>query len=309
MNLTFITRAVGAVNLAVKAHAPTLMVTGGVVSMGAAVVTASRKTLDLEEILAPAVAALETVEEATGKTGYVGGEFTPEKARGARYKIYTKAGFELCKHYAVPGVLFIGGAGLVFGGHHIMVKRNAAMAVAFTTLQRALEKYRHSAREAMGPEFDRGMMEGYTNKEVIDDKSGAVETISTMDWESDFHDPYNRVFEQGESTLWQPDLGINKDFLDVQRSYAQQLLNRRGYLYLSEVYNSLGFDESPISRLVGWRVKQLPDGTKNIPVVDFGLDRPIQDDWKYNREQAIYLDFNCQGMIIGGKVQKLLEKA
>ena len=132
--------------------------------------------------------------------------------------------------------------------------------------------------------------------------------ITTRDWNESAHDPYNRVFEQGATSQWVPDLGINKGFVHNQNRFAQERLLREGILYLSDVYKALGFPETDISRVVGWKVKRLPDGSKDIPVVDFGLDKPHPDDWKYNKERAIYLDFNCQGLIIGGKVQKILER-
>lgn len=309
MNIAFATRALGAVRLALQANAPTLMVAGGVASMGAAVVTASRKTLHLEEVLEPHVALLERIDNAADQPMLDGSPYTPEKARQDRFKVYSRAGFSLTKHYSVPGILFLGGAGLVFGGHRIMLKRNAALAVAFTTIQKAFEAYRQRAVESMGPEFDRAMMHGWKKKEVYDEETGKTTTEAALDWDAEGNDPYARIFQQGESDSWQPDNYINKDFLEIQQSYAQQLLNRRGYLYLSEVYTALGFAESPLSRLVGWRVKKLPDGTKDIPMVDFGLNTPHADDWKLSREQAVYLDFNCQGFIIGGKVQKILEQA
>lgn len=309
MNLHFATRALGAARLALQANAPTLMVVGGVVSMGAAVVTASKKTLDLEEILAPAVQALDTIEQATGHTGYIGGEFTEQNARTARYKVYSRATLDCTKHYAVPGVLFFGGAALVFGGHRIMLKRNAAITLAFTTMKKALDTYRANVIKAAGPEFDRAMTMGYKNREIVDEATGKTEMVSDFDWDADLNDPYARIFEQGESSQWVPDLGINKDFLEIQQQYAQQLLNRQGHLYLSDVYKALGMAESPLSRLVGWKVERLPDGSKNIPMVDFGLNTPMADDWTYSKDNAVYLDFNCQGFIIGGKVQKIMEKA
>lgn len=309
MNLSFVTRAVGAVKLAAKANAPTIMVTTGVVAMGASVVTASRKTLSLEEILAPAVQALDTVEQATGHVGYIGGEYTKEKAQKDRYKIYGVASLKCVRHYAVPIVLFVGGTALVFGGHRIMIQRNAALGLAFTTVQQAFAKYRQNASEVMGPDFDRAMLKGFVTKDVIDPETGKTQTVQVLDWDGDDIDPYNRVFEQGESTMWKPDLGMNKDFLEVQRGFCQQVLNRQHYLYLSDVYKALGMEESPLSRLVGWKVDRLPDGSRNIPQISFGLDTPMADDWKYSQEHAIYLDFNCQGLIIGGDVQKKLEKA
>ena len=109
--------------------------------------------------------------------------------------------------------------------------------------------------------------------------------------------------------MWTPDLGINKMTIQNQQRYAQELLNRRDYLYLYEVYQALGFDPTPTSRVVGWKNRRLMDGSKEIAVVDFGLDRRMPDDWKYTPEAAIYLDFNCQGLIVGGEVQKALERA
>lgn len=308
MNLKFITQAVGASSLVLKEHAPTLMVVGGVISMGASVITASRKTLHVDQVLEPHVVKLEEIkaaEDAAMTRNHI--SYTPEMARSDRYKMYVKTSYVLAKHYAVPGVLFIGGACLVFGGHRMMLQRNATLAIAFTGLQRAFDRYRQNARLAMGEEFDQAMISGFVHKEVVDD-DGKVQQIQTRDWRAeDMADPYARVFEQGESTEWRPDLGMNKHFIEMQRKFAQEKLNRQTYLYLSDVYEALGFEETPISRLVGWKVTRNPDGSREYPHVDFGLDRPLPDDWKYSQEDAIYLDFNCK-LIIGGEVQKALEK-
>lgn len=306
MSLAFIGRAVGAVKLAAKAHAPTLLVTGGVVSMAAGTVVACKKTLYIEEILEPHTAVLENIEkgEALNLDGY-----GSDKARSDRFRVYSRAAFDCTKHYAVPGTLFIGGAVMVFSGHRIMLKRNATLAVAFTTLFNSFRDYRGRVVQKMGHDADQAFMHGAVVKEVIDPETGEVATIATRDWDESSTDPYNRVFEQGATSAWVPDLGINKMFIANQQRFAQDLLSNRGYLYLSEVYEALGFPESDISRVVGWKVTRLPDGSKDIPMVDFGLDKPMPDDWKYDRERAVYLDFNCQGLIVGGRVQKILERA
>lgn len=305
MNFQFVTQAVGAARLVLKEQAPTLMVVGGVVSMGAAVVTASRKTLYIDEVLEPHVSKLEEINDVAGRKSI---SYTDQMARSDRYKVYVKTGYAVTKHYAVPGVLFLGGACLVFGGHRLLLQRNATLAIAFTGLQKAFDTYRSNARAAMGEEFDQAMISGFVRKEVIDPETGKVEEIQSRDWGVEsMADPYARVFEQGESTEWRPDLGMNKHFLECQRKFAQERLNAQTYLYLSDVYQSLGFEETPISRLVGWKVERHPDGSKVYPHIDFGLDKRLPDDWKYSQEHAIYLDFNCK-LIIGGEVQKALEK-
>ena len=300
-----LTRIVGAVKLAAKAHAPTIMVVSGVTSMGASVILASKKTLQIEERLAPHVESLEKIQHGLdlGLNGY--NDKAAAKDRGI---VYGRVAVDMTKLYAVPGVLFVGGACLVFGGHRIMLKRNATLAPAFTGLKKSFDAYRQRVRDEFGPMVDQGMLTGHRQIEVIDD-DGKVQTVNTRDWDADQTDPYNRLFAEGETTQWINDLAVNKLFIQNQQRMAQILLGNRGYLYLSEVYEALGFPETDISRVVGWKAGFNPDGSKEIPVIDFGLDRPLPDDWKHSKEKAIYLDFNCQGLIIGGKVQKALEKA
>lgn len=305
MNTTFITRAYGAAKLALKAHAPTLMVAGGVVTMGAAAVVGAKQTLKMEEVLAKHVPDLEKIKQARSLN-------VPSYGDDAAFKdtvaLYTRVGLDLTKLYAVPAVMFAGGAGLVFGGHRIMLKRNATLAVAFTSLKQAYDAYRSRVVQQFGSETDQAMAHGYVTKEVIDPETGEVATVRSRDWNNE-NDPYNRIFEEGASSQWVPDLGVNKMFVSQQQRMANILLSKQGFLYLNDVYEALGFPKNDIGQVTGWKVRELPDGSRDIPFVDFGLDKPHPDDWKYNKENAIYLDFNCQGLIVGGRVQKLLEKA
>lgn len=303
MNLSFITRAAGAVKLAAKAHAPTIMVTTGVISMGASVIVASKKTLELDTLIAPHVEKLEEIDRSAHLVGY------DEKAMARdRGRVYGRVFLVASKHYLVPSVLFVGGACLVFGGHRVMLKRNATLALAYTGLAKAFDAYRENVRQHWGDETDQAMMSGYRTVEVYDDAKKHPTEVNTRDWDNS-NNPYARVFEQGETSQWSPDRPSNVMFIHNQQRFAQELLNRRGYLYLWEVYEALGFQPNDVSRVVGWKNKKLPDGSKEIAVVDFGLDKPVPDDWTYSSNGGIYLDFNCHGLIVGGKVQKMLEQA
>lgn len=304
--MSHLTRAAGAVKLLAKAHAPTIMVVSGVVSMGASVFTASKQTLKVEETLTPHVESLEKIQ--SGLDLELDG-YTEKSAQRDKVVVYTRVAKDLTFLYAVPGVLFVGGACLVFGGHRMLLKRNATLAIAFTGIKKAFDAYRANVREEFGVEADQAMLHGYKIIEVIDPETGKVQTVNTRDWDAEHVDPYNRVFGRGETTQWHDDLAVNKLFVAGQQRMAQILLGQRGYLYLSEVYEALGFPETDVSRVVGWKAGFNPDGSKDIPVLDFGLDTPMPDDWKYSKENAIYLDFNCQGLIIGGKIQKALERA
>lgn len=303
--MKIIVRAYHAAKLAAKANAPTIMVVSGVAAMGASVITASRQTLKAEEVLAVHVPKLEKIQAARALDVP---SYDDEAALQDRFKVYSATAWDLTKLYAVPTVLFVGGACLVFGGHRIMLKRNAALSIAFTSLQKAYQKYRENVTREMGPDFDRAMMGHYKNREVLDEQTGKVEIVSDYDWDSNISDPYNVVFDQSTSSMWEPDLGINKGLIAIQQEYAQEKLNKQQILYLSDVYKSLGIMETPMSRLVGWKVRINPDGSREIPAVDFGLNK-ANDQFTYGPDYSIYLDFNCQGLIIGGMVQKIMEQA
>jgi hypothetical protein len=305
VNVSFISRAYHATKLAAKANGPTLMVVGGVVSMTAGAVIGAKKTLELEEVLEPHVDTLEKIDRTSGTVP----SYDDKAAYRDKAKVTTRVVLDCGKLYAVPAVLFVGGAAMVFGGHRMMLQRNATLAIGFTALQKAFDSYRANVAQQFGSDADQAMLNGWKKQEVFNDKTGEVEQINVRDWDADEADPYNRVFEQGESTEWRPDLGMNKMFVAQMQRKAQTILGHRDVLYLSEVYESLGFDETPLSRVVGWKVRKNPDGSKDIPIVDFGLDKRHPDDWKYGPDHAIYLDFNCQGLIVGGKVQKILEQA
>lgn len=290
-----ITRAYGALKLALDAKSPTLLVVGGVAAMGVSVVLACRQTIVCQDVVKPLVERIERVEPKNEA------EQTEKKA------IQIALIQTTVRCYAVPAVVFVSGAVMVFRGHHKLQQRNAALALAFTTIKKSFDAYRARVIQMQGHEADQTFMHG--SKSISAMVDGKPTIVNTRDWETSKQDPYNRVFSQDNSNQWQNDLGCNKDFVHGQQRFAQQILNRQGYLYLSDVYRSLGFAESDISRVVGWKIAILPDGSRDVPVVDFGLDTMLPDDWKYNSKREIYLDFNCQGLIVGGKVQKMLEDA
>jgi hypothetical protein len=300
-----LTRAIGAAKLAMHAKSPTLFVVGGVIAMGAAAVVACRQTVKADGVLEPHTIKLEELksQEAAVVSGREKGSISDIQAE--KTQIYINGFTEVAKVYAVPVVMFVGGAVMVFRGHSIMQQRNAALAVAFTTLKRNMDAYRARVIAEQGHEADQRFMSG--SKETISTKDGYPRKIDTRDFDTADDHIYNRVFSQVTSNQWQNDLGANMHFIACQQRFAQQALNKYGYLYLSEVYRSLGIAESSESRICGWKITYLPDGTRNIPIVDFGIDKPLSNDWKYSAERAVYLDFNCQGLIVGGKVQKILE--
>lgn len=301
---SFIIGAYHASKLILQNNAPTIMVTSGVVSMGVGAVIGARKTLELETVLEQRVNHLEQIEN--GRQDVMLTEYDDNAARRDRVKIYTRTAGDLTKLYFIPGTLFLAGAGLVFGGHHILMKRNATLAIALTTVQKAYDTYRARVVSAMGPEFDQRMVSGKVLVDVVNEQG---EIVGQQETDLGDIDPYNRVFSQETSSEWYPDLGTNIGHISNIQTMCNQRLVLQGQLYLNDVYKALGLAQSDIGQVAGWKSKILPDGSKDIPIVDFGINTPHVRDEELFQDHAVYLDFNCQGFIVGGAVQKALEKA
>lgn len=85
------------------------------------------------------------------------------------------------------------------------------------------------------------------------------------------------------SPNWVEGTEYNLLYLRAQERYANELLARRGHLFLNEVYDMLGFKRTPAGALSGWLGED---------VVSFGiaLDRPLTPAFKLvlNPRSLIY---------------------
>ncbi len=68
-------------------------------------------------------------------------------------------------------------------------------------------------------------------------------------------DNYSRFFD-GNNQLWMKDNVMNMFTLNNQRKYIYDLLVTRGYLFLNEAYDMLGFSRTKNGQLVGWTYKK-----------------------------------------------------
>ena len=106
---------------------------------------------------------------------------------------------------------------------------------------------------------------------------------------------YARFFNEG-CAPWTNDPELNKMFLRQQEKYATELLKKRGYLFLNEVYDMLGLPRSKAGQIVGWLYDE------NNPVgdnyVDFNLYSEQNEDFINQYEKSVLLDFNVDGVIL-----------
>lgn len=93
---------------------------------------------------------------------------------------------------------------------------------------------------------------------------------------------YGRYFDHS-SHQWVNDTHYNRAFLKWSEEHLNDVLRVRGFVFLNEVYERLGFDYTVIGAICGW--------VRDEGRIDFGLDSQ-----KVTTE-PIFLDFNVQGII------------
>lgn len=98
-------------------------------------------------------------------------------------------------------------------------------------------------------------------------------------------DNYSRFFD-GNNQLWMKDNVMNRFTLNNQRKYIYDLLVTRGYLFLNEAYDMLGFSRTKNGQLVGWTYKE------GMTVGD------IYTIYRRGESFVYLLDFKPQGIIL-----------
>lgn len=95
---------------------------------------------------------------------------------------------------------------------------------------------------------------------------------------------YTRVFDETNPN-WSNNPEENMFFLEIAQNMFTDMLRSRGYLFLNEVYDYLGFESSEEGDIIGWN-RDNGDGCVYF-YIDFVNDHDL----------SILLDFNVDGII------------
>ena len=288
MNLTTITRTAGLAVLKAKQNSPTLMFVAGIVGVGTATVLASRATLNLDKTLTPHLNHLEDINTVLENPEFMG--YSKTEAVKDRALVFGQMAFDLGKLYG-PAIV-VGGLGVacLTGSHNILQKRNAAITAAYVGLEKSFNAYRARVAEEIGEEKEKELhynVEKTLAADFRDERPG-----STLLGE---RSTYSRWYNSQTTTEWRNNRHDNLFFISCQQKFANDRLHRRGYLFLNEVYESLGLPVCDYGQVVGWVTKGDGDG-----YVDFGIfDHHTNELNLYlgGVNDEILLDFNVDGLV------------
>lgn len=285
-----IARHITKAGMKIRKHSPEILTGVGIVGVVASTVMACKATLKVEDIidtLDQRKQDLKKVNEAAENNPEV-----EQAHRATNAAIHIKAGLDLAKLYGPAVTVGLASIACIMSAHGIMRKRNAALAVAYNTVEKTFAEYRRRVEEEIGVDAERDIRFGVRETQV-EDEDGEVKTKYTHN--VDGHSQYARIFDE-LNPQWQKDPSYNLMFLRSQQNWANDRLRARGHLFLNEVYEMLGFEHTRAGAVTGWIWK---DGIGD-DYVDFGMF-DLSDDRKREfiegHEPAIVLDFNVQGTI------------
>lgn len=288
--------------LGIKKHSPEILVMTGIGTGIIAAIIACKQTIKANNIIAEARKNLQNIEDVKELAANNKVEYTEENEQADREIIGKQVTVGMVKTYALPVGLGILSVTCILAGHHILKKRNVALAAAYSALSTDFMNYRKRVVDKYGKDVDfmlkNGLEKQIVANQVVDPETGEVKETKeeVLTYEGDKLSQYARVFDEVGSTQWTPSADHNRAFLLMEQNYFNERIRTRGYIFLNEVYERLGFRPTKAGSVVGW-VYQNAD----YEGIDFGIFTAHTQkaaEFLEGTEPSIILDFNVQGDIL-----------
>ena len=290
-------RGVSSIALKVSKYSPEICVGSGIVLGVGATVLACRSTLRVGEVIDSYKETMKNINflQNKAKAGEVIDGYSVEEAQKEKFIATIQMVAKVGKLYAPAILTGITSIALVLEGHNILVRRNAALSIAYTGLQKAYDEYRSRVKEVVGEEKEQDIYRG-VREVVSEEKNEKGKTVKKK--ATELGSPaslYARIFDEG-SRWWKPDAEANKFFLTMQQAHANDLLRLNGHLFLNEVFDLLDIPRCPMGQDVGW----IYGAEGGDSFVDFGIWDATKERTRAfinGSERNIWLDFNVDGFI------------
>lgn len=320
------TRAFGKAGLTCKKYAPEALVIAGIVGVVTSAVMACKATTKVNDIIeetkenthdlhlvATAAGLKESTDEFSNedirKIDILSEKedvknYTAQDLKKDTTIIYAQTAIKFIKLYGPSVVLGALSITSILASNNILRKRNVALAAAYATVDKGFKEYRSRVVERFGKDMDRELKYNIKAKEIEEttkNAKGKEKTVKKSIEVADVneHSDYARFFDE-LCTGWKRDAEYNLMFLKHQQNYANEKLQKQGYLFLNDVYDMLGIPKTKAGQVVGWIYDEAhPDIYDNF--VDFGIYDLYNEkarDFVNGREKSILLDFNVDGNIL-----------
>jgi NifU-like protein involved in Fe-S cluster formation len=293
------------VGMKLRKASPELLLVGGIIAGGAAIVTACKATKKVVEDENNDISQCREELEAIRKEK----EENPEqidiqelsrRIGKKKWKVLLKLAGKYAKAYGIPIFLAILSLVLVLASHGVLKKRYVSTTLAYKALDEAFKDYRERIKEAVGEEkelhYFNGTHEG--GEDTVIDENGESHTkkIAVKD-KVKANSPYEFDFNARTAPgNWEANSDYNYMFLKSAENYLNDLLNARGHVFMNEALDAVGLKRTKEGAVVGW-IK----GYGGDDYVDLGFSEYYTDEYSDAQSegylQNIHLNFNVDGLI------------
>lgn len=295
----------GRTGLVLKKASPEIFVGAGIGCMIAGTIFACKATTKAGKVIEEKNMSLDkikAVKEAVESDDEAFKNITKDTYSDEDYRkdifiTYSVTAKELVKLYW-PAIICCGlGTASILYGHNILTKRNVAIAAAYKTVKEGYSEYRKRVVEELGEEADKRFKYGVQKKDIEveqEKEDGTVKKKSIKNAEVIDGYSKNAKFFDASSCHWEKSPDYNLSFLRSQQSYANQILQTRGHIFLNEVYDMLDIPRTKEGAVEGW----VREGNG---FVDFGIYELYSEaarNFVNGYENVILLDFNVDGNIL-----------
>ena len=251
---------------------PEIMLVSGIVSVFIGTVYACMKTDKAKKVVEETKQKANDIDQALQIEVPQGVEVAPETIkqlkveRGRNFvKIYAHAAYEFVKIYGLPALLWLGGIGMICGGHGTLRRRNMALAGDIIAGNELMKQYRERVAKAVGDEVEQkifhGVQEGMVNVVEVDEKGNEKIVQKKADvFVANPGSPFARNFTPETS-----------DEFDI-RYFAEEIvgsridgINKKLEVGMARVYNAMdiyrmiGFNENAFNEPNGVDEDQMMD--------------------------------------------------
>lgn len=297
-----LTRTLNRTGLKIKKHSPEILIAAGIVGTVTSAVMACKATTKLNDVLEETKDEIEKIEGYVEENGY-SDKYSEEDKKKDLAIVKTQGVVKVIKLYAPSVVLGTLSLAAIVSSNRILKKRNIAIAAAYATVDKSFKDYRSRVVERFGKELDRELRHNIKVKEVeevVTDENGneKVEKKNVSVVGVPEYSDYAKIYDDG-NTGWCKDPEASLMFLRRQQDYANDKLKEKGYLFLNEVYEMLGFQRTKAGQMVGWIYDEKnPNGDNYVDFGIYDVNKPKNAEFLDGKERAIILDFNVDGVIL-----------
>lgn len=273
------------------ATSPTALVVYGLAALGVGAYETIKASREIDKVLDECKKDIEEVDSMLQEKPK-----SEEKTVASKQDIYVDTGKKIIKLYA-PAVMFDAiGVWLILKSHNMLRSENMDLKATVGAIAGGYSALRNRLNETLGDDTGNKVANGIQPKAVeIENEDGKKKkTVVNVMKQSDIS-PYAKFFDE-TSMFFKGVPEADLEFLIAVNNDANRKLEKKGYLFLNEVYAMLGFEETAIGNYVGWINEK--GSYKKVDFHIFDVTNEANRRFVNGLESVVLLDFNVDGAII-----------